>query len=300
MLKFQKFLTEEQRFQQLLNEMLIQYNNGARYGQVVFLAGGGGSGKGFATEKFIDSSGFKIVNIDDYKVLAIKMAKKFDEWRKKYPDLPNLNLKNPKDVAKLHKLVKERGWAKNLQSNLVTGYHDPETLPNIMFDKTISEFNDLTKILPDLIVAGYKPENIHLTWVFTNYRIAAENNANRSRTIPLRILLGAHKDVAETMVGIMKGGLPKSINGSVQIIFNNPEYTKVYIQDTQKNLKGETKNRMVIKDFMYVTVKKSGKAMLSMKEINDEVSRKFGQHGKIRQNLIKMIRTNAPKATKRS
>ena len=31
-----------------LNEKLILFNNGKRYGQIVFMAGGAGSGKGFA------------------------------------------------------------------------------------------------------------------------------------------------------------------------------------------------------------------------------------------------------------
>ena len=36
-----------------LEEKLILYNNGAKYGQVVFLAGGAGSGKGFAISNFM-------------------------------------------------------------------------------------------------------------------------------------------------------------------------------------------------------------------------------------------------------
>ena len=39
----EKCLLEE--YQQL-DEKLIMFNNGARYGQIVFLAGGAGSGKG--------------------------------------------------------------------------------------------------------------------------------------------------------------------------------------------------------------------------------------------------------------
>jgi len=38
-------------FQQYLEEKLILYGQGKRYGQIVFLAGGAGSGKGFAIKK---------------------------------------------------------------------------------------------------------------------------------------------------------------------------------------------------------------------------------------------------------
>ena len=36
-----------------LEEKLIVYGGGKKYGQIVFLAGGAGSGKGFASEKFM-------------------------------------------------------------------------------------------------------------------------------------------------------------------------------------------------------------------------------------------------------
>ena len=40
---------------QQLEEKLIMFNNGARYGQIVFLAGGAGSGKGFALSNFMEN-----------------------------------------------------------------------------------------------------------------------------------------------------------------------------------------------------------------------------------------------------
>src|SRR6056300_398760 len=55
-------ITEEQ-----LDEKLITYNNRAQYGQVVFLAGGAGSGKGFAGSHFLDSAGFKVRDVDEMK-----------------------------------------------------------------------------------------------------------------------------------------------------------------------------------------------------------------------------------------
>ena len=43
-----------------LDEKLITFSNRASYGQIVFMAGGAGSGKGFAIDNFIDSAGFKV------------------------------------------------------------------------------------------------------------------------------------------------------------------------------------------------------------------------------------------------
>ena len=51
-------------FRQYLEEKLIMYNQGKRYGQIVFLAGGAGSGKGFAIKNFMEGEKFKIRDVD--------------------------------------------------------------------------------------------------------------------------------------------------------------------------------------------------------------------------------------------
>ena len=71
-----------------LDEKLITFSNRAPYGQIVFMAGGAGSGKGFAIDNFIDSAGFKVRDVDDMKKAVGKLDKlgKFsvDKWYKKY------------------------------------------------------------------------------------------------------------------------------------------------------------------------------------------------------------------------
>ena len=56
-----------------LDEKLILYSNGAKYGQVVFLAGGAGSGKGFAQKNFMEVGKFKVFDVDELKKLFIKV-----------------------------------------------------------------------------------------------------------------------------------------------------------------------------------------------------------------------------------
>ena len=48
-----------QSFGSFLTEKLIVVGKGAKYGQIVFLAGGAGSGKGFAISNFLEGSKFK-------------------------------------------------------------------------------------------------------------------------------------------------------------------------------------------------------------------------------------------------
>ena len=45
---------------QELEEKLILFNGGKNYGQIVFMAGGAGSGKGFAIQNFLQREKFKV------------------------------------------------------------------------------------------------------------------------------------------------------------------------------------------------------------------------------------------------
>ena len=82
-----------------LDEKLITFSNRAPYGQIVFMAGGAGSGKGFAIDNFIDAAGFKVRDVDEMKKAHAKLDKlgKFsvDRWYKKYGK--NLSDKPGKD-----------------------------------------------------------------------------------------------------------------------------------------------------------------------------------------------------------
>ena len=51
-------------FKSFLTEKQIIIGKGANYGQVIFLAGGAGSGKGFATSNFLEGSKYKIRDVD--------------------------------------------------------------------------------------------------------------------------------------------------------------------------------------------------------------------------------------------
>ena len=162
-----------------LDEKLITYNNRAPYGQVVFVAGGGGSGKGFAISNFLDSSNFKIRDVDEMKKQIQKLNAvgklSIDDILNKFGknikpkdvelinkiksdgfDLKSMNLRNPDHVYALHIMVKAIGINDASLESLLLGKNNPETLPNILFDITGKEINDLTDKIPMLLAAGYK------------------------------------------------------------------------------------------------------------------------------------------------
>ena len=268
----QEFLIEEQ-----LNEKLLLINNGKRYGQIVILAGGAGSGKGFATSKFLNSQDYKIRDVDEMKKSFIKL----DKLTNKYPEVRGLNLRNPSDVAKLHMFVDKMGTKDKTLSNMLKATSNPKTLPNILFDVTFKNTRSIDKFMPDILAQGYKEENIHLVWVLTDYKVAVSANRSRERVVPDDILLQTHEGAANTMWGIVNGGkIPKYIDGGVYVVLNNRENTINFkkadgkdIKTTGKGFKSsvggksETEASSIIKDFKYLTFKKPKKSPMSNAKI---------------------------------
>jgi hypothetical protein len=271
MLTFSQFLAEK-----YLEEKLIMYNQGKRYGQIVFLAGGAGSGKGFAIANFMEKEKFKVRDVDEWKKAFIKLA----DTKGMYPEIQGLKLKNPKDVYKIHKFVKEKN-IKDKSLDLLLRDANTRHLPNIMFDITMKDASDIGTIIPKLTEAGYDSKNIHLTWVLTNYAVAIVNNRNRTRVVPEDIMLHSHEGAATSMYDVIKGKLPRGLNGSVRVILNNRDNTIPYVDpDTKKPMKTSQGN-ILVKDFTYLTFKKEGKSV--------------GPEMDVKRQLLGWIAANVPK-----
>jgi len=299
-MNFIKKLIMEVINEEQLDEKLITYNNRAPYGQVVFLAGGAGSGKGFAGSNFLDSAGFKVRDVDEMKkqlqVLNRLGKITINDIIKKHgkkirpkdmevinkvfsTELPrggqqtisNLNLKNPEHVMVLHLLVKAMGIKDKSLENMLGATANPETLPNIMFDITAKDLSDITDILPMLKNAGYDSKNIHLTWVLTNYVTAMDNNKNRARMVPEDILLKTHEGAANTVWSLVTRALPKGMNGRVDVILNNPENTVMYTDADGKTIKG------AVKGFLSLPLKKE-KGTLEIFETFKQRREKYKQY----------------------
>ena len=275
-----------------LQEKLILYNDGARYGQAVFLAGGTASGKSFAIKNFLEGQKFKVLDVDKWKEVYSNLKKKMEKFPKlmkksdladKYPEIRDLDLGNPEDVNKLHQFIKDKGIHKKYISNLVGG-KDSERLPNILFDVTLKDISKVHNYLPQLKESGYKPENIHITWVLTDYEIAVERNRERDRIVPDDIVLKSHEGSAETMIDIIKKGTPRGVDGSVRIILNNPETTVFWKREGDPVQTSEGEDYFVIDDFKYLTLKETGKS--------------FKDTRSIKKQLFKWIRSNVPKTAK--
>ena len=249
MLTFLQFLAEK-----YLEEKLILYNQGKRYGQIVFLAGGAGSGKGFAIRNFMEKEKFKVRDVDAWKEAFIKLA----DTTNKYPEIKGLKLKNPKDVIKIHQFIKDKG-IKEKSLDLLLRDVNVKNAPNVIFDITMKDTSGINTIIPRLLEAGYDPKNIHLTWVLTNYYIAIENNQKRTRTVADDIMLLSHEGAATSMYEVIKGKIPRGLDGGVRVILNNRNNTIPWLDpDTGKAIKTK-QGDIIVKDFTYLTLKKEGK-----------------------------------------
>ena len=253
-------------FSQYLEEKLILYNQGQKYGQIVFLAGGAGSGKGFAIKNYMEGEKFKVRDVDEWKKGFMKLA----DTQDKFPEIKGLNLRNSKDVYKIHMFVKKAG-IKDKSIDLLLRDANSDRLPNIMFDITMKDASDITTIIPKLVEAGYDSKNIHLTWVLTNYAVSIVNNRNRERVVPEDIMLLSHEGAAKSMYSVIKGDLPRGLNGGVRVILNNRENTIPYVDPkTKKPVKTRTGN-IIVTDFTYLTFKKEGKSFAPEADVKKEV-----------------------------
>jgi len=302
-LKFSEYVDLKDYKATQLIEKQILYNNGAKYGQIVFLAGGAGSGKGFAVQHFMQGSEFKIRDVDELKIAFQKLDalgkfttqdlldKYGDKISEKDKDLikkelidkklrmNQLDLKTPTHVYILHVLVRATD-VKNKTLDLMLAGAEKGQLPNLIFDSTFKEGSDMTDVLPKLFDAGYEPKNIHVSWVLTNYQIAIKNNKSRARVVPEDILLATHAGAAQTVYNLVTRSMPPSVQGGIYVILNNPENT-IFIVDPQtgKAYK-DKKGNPVIKDFKYLVLKEPGKP--AKKEID------------VKKQLLTWIKDNVP------
>ena len=94
---FKQYISEQRQVIELIEKQII-IGKGKKYGQVVFMAGGAGSGKGFAVKNFIEGEKFKVRDPDEMKKAFLKLS----ETKKKFKEIRGLNLNKPKDAFNLH------------------------------------------------------------------------------------------------------------------------------------------------------------------------------------------------------
>lgn len=259
-----------------LMEALITFGGQAypKFGNIVIMAGGAGSGKGFVKDKLVGIEGFTF-DVDALKTLAAATPVIQKRVKKELGvDLEKLadNLKNPENVGKLHQIIGDylkldSKRLKALYTSIMTA--DPERKPNIIFDVTLKDLQKLEKLTRQVSSIGYEKENIHIVWVVNDIEVAKAQNLARSRTVPTEILVNTHRGASQTMGDIvnMGTGLRKYMDGDIAFAFN-----KVGVDtDVVKSGKGG----MYIKDANYFYVKRKGKPPIPVDKLEKSLRMKI-------------------------
>jgi hypothetical protein len=257
-------------FKEYLNEVAIQFGRKAypKFGQVVILMGGAGSGKGFVKDKLLSIEG-KTFDVDEMKRLAIS-SKIFAAKVKSETglDLKKLDLRKPADVSTVHDII---GDLYKVDKKLITTtirsvlMAHPDRKPNLIYDVTLKDISKLKKVSDAVTGAGYKKENIHIVWVMNKFDVAVEQNKGRSRIVPSEIMFATHEGAALSFLKILEMGksIQKYMNGDIFIAFNQ--------QNVDSDLAKSSGGGSYIKKANYVHAKIKGKPQKSIKELGNDV-----------------------------
>lgn len=276
-----------------LQEALITFRKKAypKFGTVVIMAGGAGSGKGFVLNKLVGVEG-KVFDVDALKGMVLRSTQIAARVKKEMGvDVKNMNLKTPEDVAKLHEIVSD---VLNLANKQQTAFlhkiavEAPDRKPNIIFDITLKSLSQLDKYCRAVQALGYEKENIHIVWVVNDIEIAAIQNQNRSRTVPEEILVATHRGTSQTMAEIVNMGatLKKYMDGDIVLAFNRAEIGLKGFDKSQLKNPGESdstlefsgKGGSYIVKSNYVKIKEAGKPVMALDNVNQEVRRKIKRY----------------------
>lgn len=256
---------------EMIFEKLITLGGKAypKFGNVVIMAGGAGSGKGFISSNLLGIEG-KVFDVDALKSLSLR-AKKIGELAKEKfgVDLGAMDLRNPDNVGTLHDIIgNELNLPKKQQSamfaSILTAPSDRK--PNLIFDVTMKDIKKLQDISRNIRRLGYECENIHIVWVINDIDVAIAQNQSRSRVVAQDILMQTHRGVALTMSDIVKGAVEvkQHMDGDIWFVFNKKGV------DSTLQMSKTTKGAFAIKDAEMIKIKQKGKP-LDKKKLSNEV-----------------------------
>lgn len=275
----------EQRFDyinehlQTLEEKLITFGGKAypKFGTIVIMAGGAGSGKGFVKDNLVGVEGFTF-DVDELKKLASKtpaiIKRVKDELGVDLKDL-GTQLRDPDKVSKLHEIIGDfldldNRRLKALYTSILSA--DPERKPNIIFDVTLKDLRKLEKLTRQVSSLGYDKKNVHIVWVVNDIEVALDQNATRDRVVRADILVNTHRGAAATMADIINMGksLKTYMDGDIVFAFN-----KIKVDS---NLKTSDAGGSYIKDANYFYVKRQGKPPIPQDKLSKDLKHKIASY----------------------
>jgi len=279
---FNQHLTEEQELQQyseILLEKLITFGGKAypKFGNVVIMAGGAGSGKGFVLSNLVGLEG-KVLDVDELKTAAAKsplIRKRVKAETGMDIEAIASDLKNPENVGKLHDIIANVLQLDTRQKKvLMRGILGaaPDRKPNLVFDTTLKDLQKLGNLSRMLTNVGYEKRNIHIVWVVNDIEVAKAQNLTRSRTVPAEILVNTHRGASQTMADIVNMGktLKTYMDGDIVFAFN-----KVGVD---ADLKVSGGGGSFLQDAKYFYAKRAGKPPTPVASLDKDIKAKISKY----------------------
>lgn len=270
----------EAQYEELL-EKLITFGGKAypKFGNVVIMAGGAGSGKGFVKDTLVGIEGYTF-DVDDLKRLAVASPMIQKRVKKDLgQDLKKIGseLTNADNVGKLHAILGDYlnlddRRMKTLYTSIMTA--PPDRKPNIIFDVTLKDLQKLEKITRQVSAIGYPKENVHIVWVVNDIEVAKAQNKDpkRGRVVPADILVNTHRGASSTINDIlnMGKGLRKYMDGDIAFAFN-----KIGVDS---NIAKSGKGGQYVVDANYFYVKRRGKMPTPVAKLEKEIRMKITKY----------------------
>jgi hypothetical protein len=263
----------------ILLEKLITFGGQAypRFGNVVIMAGGAGSGKGFILSNLVGLEG-KVMDVDALKTAAAKS--KLIQRRVKQKtgmDIAAIagDLRNPENVGKLHDIIANvLELDSRKQKVLMTGIlaAPADRKPNLVFDTTLKDITKLGNLSRQLTNVGYDKKNIHIVWVVNDIEVAKSQNLKRSRRVPAEILVNTHRGASQTMGDVLNMGkaLKRYMDGDIVFAFN-----KVGVDSALKVSGG---GGSFLEDAKYFYVKRQGKPPTPVDKLEKDIKAKISSY----------------------
>jgi hypothetical protein len=279
---FNEHLTEELELQEsaeILMEKLITFGGKAypNFGNVVIMAGGAGSGKGFVLSNLVGLEG-KVMDVDSLKLASAKsplIRKRVKAETGMDIEAIASNLKDPENVGKLHDIIAnvlqlDTRKEKVLMRGVLAAA--PDRKPNLVFDTTLKDLQKLGNLSRMLTNVGYDKKNIHIVWVVNDIEVAKAQNLRRSRTVPAEILVNTHRGASQTMADIVNMGstLKRYMDGDIVFAFN-----KVGVD---ADLKVSGGGGSFLKDAKYFYAKRQGKPATPVDKLEKDIKSKISSY----------------------
>jgi dephospho-CoA kinase len=173
-----------------------------------FLAGGPGSGKSFVARKTTGGLGLKIINSDPHFEKLIKGAGLS-------LNMPDAELDSREPLRLRAKEVRDKRKSNYLEGRL-----------GIIIDGTGKDADDLISQSNGLMELGY---DTYMIFVNTSVDVALKRNAERARSVPTPIVVGAWKAVQNNI-----GRFSQHFTGGHFVVVDNNDVTEDELAKVQK------------------------------------------------------------------